>query len=824
MNTARGVLLALLLALMIPVHGAATHRPPDLAVASIEVTGPQPRWVNGSVEDSRIRVTVENRGAEPTGYTIRYYWDFVRDENYLNGDETGSTDVSRQPIPAHGSVQHNATWRVQPWQRGSGSIIAVLEVAGDAHTNNNLRALAYAVPVHDLRPRWDGVSDADMRPDELRFFRLIVRNAGTVQETVQLSPRVIGEDGDRFEVSLDDPVLVVPPGESVRTTFWVRFPFEGDPSSATVRYRVAVQSVDRPTVWGTTSDLDVSSVDAPYDGRFEFAVDEVHSPDDFIGAGEPTAFSLEVHNTGNRDDSYRVGAGSDAGWPITAAPQRAALRPGEAATVSVEVTPPAGAIPGTPAVLTLHVEPDHPVAAPQTLEFPVRVEGPLVRVEEIVVPERVYGDQPTPTAIRIANRGTQDSGNGTLRVTADPFTASMQSEFDLAPLAPGQQQTIRLDANWSMASGPATLKAVWKPGDPNAELGDALSVPVFVRVPGVSVVAPPGLTGVPGQSLGYLNAPYVFVVRNDGNAPEKLDLHLESETGTARLTSSPTLRLAGGETRSVGIEHAIPRPWHAGTTPVALTATLANRTDVNVTAEIETTVVDGSVPHVAFQAPPPRYWDPRNPLTLRVQTSDDTRVSLAILAVTRPDGDVDESAENDPPGVWTTTLALTPGNHSVEASAMDVAGRIGTTKTYAVDVRPFPTPQILEHWPADGAIVEGNLTISVLVADSLPVTVHARLDDGNETMLETRPGPGASWNATGSLATPPGNHTVEIVVRNEAGRTNVTSWRLTVADDQPVQDGSAANETEESSAPSPAWYLSILLVVWIAARRHAKAS
>jgi Bacterial Ig domain len=145
--------------------------------------------------------------------------------------------------------------------------------------------------------------------------------------------------------------------------------------------------------------------------------------------------------------------------------------------------------------------------------------------------------------------------------------------------------------------------------------------------------------------------------------------------------------------------------------------------------------------------------------------------------------------------------AAAPGTHTLRAIARDAAGNSTTSATVTVTVPDTTQPTVSVTSPANGATVQGTVTLSAAASDNVGVAgVQFRLDGTSFGAEDTTAPYSVAWNSTSS---PNGSHTIAAVARDAAGNSRVSAT-VTVTLANPDTTAPTASITSPSSGATVA--------------------
>lgn len=801
--------------LLVAVESLATAQGPgtepgDPAVAAIQIVGASPSWIHGEPTKPVVRVTVENRGANAASpYRINYHWVAGGQTTWLNGAESNSFDFQDAALGPGAKATHEAPWKLGEIHKGPGQVLVVIQPLADSNTGNNARTLGVFVPVHDLELSVLG-GPQPIRPDETRFVRIQLENRGNLDEAVPLD--LLNESAGpaaRLDEDLESTIVTAPSGGSASTTLFVTYPFAGDTSPFVVAYDVAGATSYgrnlRTTTPGFASRYEQMPPPSP------FGLERVDNQSLVSEPGGELNVTFGLTNLGDQSDVYLFDASGEPGWTVFTERSRTALMPGERTDFDVHVGFPEEAPVGSAAVAELEVRSNR-ASTPLVRELPLRVRGPAVRLEHPEDwPGQPYVGDPARVPVRIVNHGDQPTPQGAT-VTVRAFGLEPETVVNsttVPPVPPGEHALVELGFDEYNQATLARFEATWTaPGAAMANEG--FTVEAIVHKADLVVEAPPPLTGMPGEVVGYRSQGHAFRVRNVGNAVETILLRASSQHGTGSLAiGADPLVLGPGEAQSVPYNHTLPLPsGRLATANASLHASIAGRPDLAWNSTVATVIIDGRPPTMVVQPLPP-LWALGQPMPIEVAAQDDSIVTSVEVTHTAPSGAkraLPLSAQLNGP-MWALQVVLEEtGNHSFVLTARDAAGHQVSSAPNHVEVRPVPPPVITLSGPEEAAAVAATDVFLVEVHDALPLQSVVLLvtDPYNRILLQRPLRIDDAGRAEFDLhKVPPGRVGVAVEATNSAGaHATVGRTAFLVVPPEPVEPISSPEEAAPASTPS----------------------
>ncbi|HEX2065542.1 MAG TPA: hypothetical protein VHI93_01895, partial [Candidatus Thermoplasmatota archaeon] len=344
----------------------------------------------------------------------------------------------------------------------------------------------------------------------------------------------------------------------------------------------------------------------------------------------------------------------------------------------------------------------------------------------------------------LKNSGDAPLGQSQLRATlrfADGTDRTVDAP--VPALEAGQATTLTVPAGTLHVPGTVQYSVQWQVDTP---AGMPVAAGRFtVHDPRIRVTAPSAMQGLPGEAVVYAAPPHMFWVRNDGNTSETVALAALAGQGQAEVLGARILQLEPGQAFAVGVRHFLPRAGAADT--VRLVASFGDRGSLQWSASVLTRILDPAAPTIALLARPAQ-WPLASNLTVEADIEDDGAVAFAALWVVSPDGANRTFAfAQGVAGPWTARVRFEiPGNHTLQATAVDTLGNHAVTPPWRVLARAAAVPRFLLQVPEGGPAVGGSVQLTVrsssagLVAYSLRQggllldAGHAPLLDGNATI------------------------------------------------------------------------------------------
>jgi MYXO-CTERM domain-containing protein len=848
--------LALLLvgvSLQVPPTQATGDSLPHVRVKAIEVNAPH--WVDGVANDTLVNVTVRNVGnATAFHYTIALQWKPVEaDLQYLNNDDQAqSTDTSQVALGPNEAFVHHFTWHPSLAEVGLGRVFVTVDQGNEQQTANSTLVF---FPFHQTSLQLSKKS-VSLLPTETRFYRIYVNNTGNVVENVTLSlPGPSVGANNRLDRFVDPPRLTVPPKQGQVATLYLHYsgqdpgvPFE---ANYTVRARA---SIGLPLMANAPHAFSRTGTAGEFPPGYTFSAqapggDTVFMP---LGGSATVPFLVQnTHPTGSSvdySDTYHVTAmvsSSDPGWsaePLVdppcamapaaggrlaqvnwtdeAAPPCLALHPGEQGTTRVRVA--ATSTPGTSATLYLTVSSDHAQQPPITLPVSLRVSGSSLAVQSgpVFSPRVLYVGDTGVALVTVTNQGNQASPAG-CTVTVQPGSATAS----LASLAPGASQTVTVPL--SLNPGPGTLTASIAQGA-CSNVGSSASTPLFVHAPAFTVTPPPMpfLSGSPGEKVGYLAPPYLFTVKNAGNAVENVTVRFGTDFGAADLEGDLALTLMPKEVRSVPVSHILPYPTGGRMAGNITLRVLLQDRPLSWQATTQTLVVDHQPPVLRVLEGPPAVWTRGVPIPLLVEATDGTAVRNVTATVAGPGGTEDTILAPTLAG-WRPIPQIRLdllGNYTLTLRSWDVVGNHATTAAIAIEAKDIAPPVLSVVGVGANTTLAYDGAVAILVHDALDVpTVRVSLlnDTGAPVSHAVFPvvNGTAYANMTRFPGLPAGLHTFLVEAANVAGAHSDTTFTVRTAAPPPPLVARRAHSNSTPGIPLEA-ALALLGVAALLARRR----
>lgn len=331
----------------------------------------------------------------------------------------------------------------------------------------------------------------------------------------------------------------------------------------------------------------------------------------FVDAGASTDWTLVVRNTGNLASTFNVELKNpDTSWVATATPQTLTLNPLQQGSVSVSLRAPGDSLVGE----TLRV-----TAVVASASVPDRydeetlvgaVSGSDLSVKSMVANTTTpYTGDPLALDIVVANEGNKaPPRNATLRVLLIQGGVERvidEIDYPASELPGGRRFSARALWDTTGVEGPGVLVARIDPADAIREIDDSAasneaSLAIVLRTFDVSLTAPEGLSGRPGEKVTYGERPHVFLLRHRGNQPtEPVRVHVESEHGWIDPEKAQiSLELPRGAEVPVPVELIVPQVPGAATDALRVTVVPTLRPNSVVSASVTTRVLDEEKPRV----------------------------------------------------------------------------------------------------------------------------------------------------------------------------------------------------------------------------------
>ncbi|MDI6889067.1 MAG: Ig-like domain-containing protein [Methanocellales archaeon] len=222
-----------------------------------------------------------------------------------------------------------------------------------------------------------------------------------------------------------------------------------------------------------------------------------------------------------------------------------------------------------------------------------------------------------------------------------------------------------------------------------------------------------------------------------------------------------------------------------------ITATATDQVGHTATATV-TIVLDTAAPTISALTPAPSsYVDTATPTISAALADDNSGIDTATVVIKVDDIDVTADATVTETSVsYTPTADLSQGNHTVTVAVSDNAGNTATaTWSFIIDTTP---PTITPIYPVDGKTVYEVPTIEVLLSD---------MESGinPETIIPKIDGDEPGWGGGEWIDEPyvlriyfgkdiaEGEHTATVIVSDNAGNSNQTTWSFTVMSEYEIE-------------------------------------
>jgi hypothetical protein len=822
------VVLLVLTSCGAPFENAVTAqapRPADLGVDGVVVLSPGPRWIFDEARTARVRATVFNAGELASGYQLVFQWTNGATTRFLNEDALHSTDTSDQgPLGGNDLRIHEITWRPQSDEVGPGRILVSVQAPGGGAPDGN-SANDRSSGVGNV-PRWAARLNATAQTPPLHrgetgFMDVLVINEGTepMSADLVLADANVG-NRSRLSSVIEPANVTVAAGATGRATIFLTPPADARDESVFV----ANFSLRALTSFGRTLTVatpNVTNARGLAPTNQSFAVEEPPGGVRFVGSGHSTTVLLEVTNTAEQDDTYRVAAEPDGGWSAATSASHFGLHPGAARVVAITVE--SGFLAsGTMGTVRAHVRSEHGRAAWST-DLLFKVSGASISWGPIrPLPAEWYVGEPAAVEVEVRNEGDiMPSENGSVRVAVQPPNATTTHDASLAARpAPKAAAKVRATVPGFAEGGVAHINVGWT-GPVDAAPPPPASATVFVHQPELVVLAPTtsGL-GVAGEGVAYRQPPRSFRVTNVGNAPETILVEARAEMGVARIEDSQsTFLLPVGASRLVPVVHELPTSTGiARWDNVTLVASIDQHPQFEWSATKKTLIEDKLAPVLVWSANASSLWTLDQPLQMRLAASDAASVVNATMRVTRPDATTETvvMAAADA-GVWTGPIKTSwAGNYTIRAWAGDAFGNVGAATARRLEVRAIPLPTVAFLRPLDGANVTRNDMVRILLGPAgMPLTVILTctpLESGQALQFTAQ---NATLAANFTLpAMPSGRWQFHVHAFNAHGgaREAVVDVMVPIPPAGPTSDGPGRPLAKPTDAPGPGMPALLLLV------------
>jgi CARDB protein len=809
---------------------------PALALAALLAAGALP-WVQAqqaSASDLRlddvlpgtprvgqaanVTARLTNLGPEAAlTFTVTFGWGNTSGANVLGtaawpGDAANFTAPGGGPSPCLSTasglardcgVEARLNWTPTEGRAGAGVLAARVDLGftnTDPAGDNNAASNATFAALHRLRLDIAGRDDHGKaaKPGETAFYRVALRNDGNVPDTalarIDAADWVGSVAANGTVVPAPSLQVAIAPGDNASLLALLRAPA----SSASTVATVTANSTIAPALGGAELALPRTEVDASRSPVYGFEVEPPEVAD--VPQGSVGEVALAARNAGTTEDALRwqLLAPPPAGWEAdfraewvgleATAGARAttmlrvradpALGPGANATLALRATSLNGAATRDVNVTAHTPAPDLVLVAfladragfPATFDATPTYAGDVLRVRADV---RNDGTLPLPKPARFVVEAHRAG-----------VAPSVVGDQVVGSLGPAEARTLFVDWPTGNATGEATLVARLDPDASIPELhednNDAEAV-VVVRSAGLEATAPAERSVLPGARL-TLPQDATFMVRNTGNAAERVLVHLATPRGW--IDAAQTLDVPAGASAPVPVALLVPSFPGTLQEPLLLEASLANRSTTVARSELNLSIVDDDPPALeSLDAPGAAVLG--EPARFRAVVRDAVGVRDVELRSRMPDGEVRVQAMTSLDGTnWTASLVptrpgalaywivardATPANHTLDTS--------GTPGGLLVEVAGIPLLELLQ--PADGSALRSGTPIRLRVSDVHGITAVTVRDGARQFGV---PDPYAI-DTTGWAQ---GAHVLAVQATNAFANTANATFHFTIDDTPPI--------------------------------------
>lgn len=818
----------------------AEEQQPDLAVVDIRIIGDQPRWTEDEPTDTRVEVTVENRGGTAaSSYSLTYEWDGGDGPRPMNGDNRSSFDAG-DSLPAGEERAHEAPWRLQEDQVGNGTLIVTATTEPDPDRSNDVGRHRIFVPLHDIDLVIPGDDNLTVYPDASTFLSIHAVNEGNVPGTVDLDVEDV-EVGNRSYLveELLPTALEVPPGGTAVSKLITYYPFEGETVDFNASYPVQMETGYGASMEGTTPVVNVSYDAAPSDIPFSFQREG--SGTLFAGPDETITSRFLLRNDGDRREVYTVVERSAPGWNVSMPRQIWGLFSQEGSMGEVSLSPRQEVERGSSTELRLTVA-SNMTGERQTFTVPLQVTGFTGSIQDPRVNRtHLYQGENATFNLDLHNGGNQPTPDSTTLEFRfwGPDDRLVEANQTMGPVDAGTAASVSFDVALQ-DPGRALVEATWMGPDGDGVL-DRVSWAEWVRSGQINVTSALPATAVPGQVVSYTAAPHAFAVENEGDRPERLRLAVESSPGDASVLGGSLVVLDPGDRRIVPVRQHLPAQLDTLEVPLNLTVRIDDRPRFRWEAGTTTTVEDPNPPLLRFDPAPAGIGVVSQAFPIAVEAEDGTGIRTVEAVVSSPDGDSVTVPFDRRDGRWELDLTFEQtGNHSILVQAEDHHGNnatLGPHKIRVADVQDVAEDDVQFLSPEQGASVTGNTSVTIVVSDPSNVSfavLRARTPSGE--LLDRSP---LSFDDSGVAVyelsdLEPGETILQTeVIRLDGGRLNAT-LPLTIEDpgkdnatgssDAPQEDAPTRDRASPAIVPGlgvPGIVVGLVVVAYVVSRRRS---
>lgn len=639
----------------------------------------------------QFNVTVNNTGNALKNY--RLYWE--RDGSTINDSwQPGLLPISNVSTDTDG--KRFTSVNIRPGSRENLSI-SVIPPANATRDFYNIRARiqdgAGELPAQfkdftaELRPRYalsaaSLTSLARIVPDEEATYSLFVRNDGNAPHNVTIrfesSPSANG-----WEKRISDTEATIPAFGTLPLTVTARPP-PNTKNDTEATFFVNVTSRDEPQ----KAEKDRANATVNFQAFVLRGPNlRVSTPvsSAFIDPGQTQAFTLDVQNTGNVADTYRITRlPGDPLWVVNVQPAELNLTPLQSGSVTVTMRAPGDGDIGESTKAFIKVASTVDTARDKTVNITGTISGPDMFVESVNLGQaEVYSGDAVELSVLIGNRGNKGlDRNTTLRLEylRDGVPVLIGEEIPLLPgdLPGGIRVTKRVTWNTTGIEGSVTLRATIDPQNRVVELDDTVTSnvatrPVTLRVFDIRVTQAEGLSARPGERVTYGEEPNVFVVEYRGNQDnEPVDVVIESENGWVRREFS--LGLKPFSPVALPVDFVVPQNPGVAADTLRLTLTPTLRPDSPIVSQATTTVIDDRAPILLDVGASPQTLGVGGDVRIFASVADETGIREVRAYIVSPGG------AND------TTSLLLGDEGGGRYAASYTPDRAGTFRYYVVAI------------------------------------------------------------------------------------------------------------------------------------------